>query len=116
MDIIDSLFDLFCGQAVNGGLLENNVDSEIWPATGDVYPFPSHSSFQVSLLATPLVNESPTKVWANQIFIPLFIQIGNDGTFARSKFHDFHIRFDNFLKQILYTGPINIPIINFLLF
>ena len=62
VDVVDCVFDLNDGQAVDCGLFKNAVDSEVRPLSVNVYSLPSNPSFQVPLLIAPLVYEGPTKI------------------------------------------------------
>lgn len=47
------------GKTVNGSLLENTIEAEVWPFFEDINPFPDNASFEIPLLAFPLINKGP---------------------------------------------------------
>lgn len=73
-------------QTVNGSLLENAIEAEIWPFLEHINPFPDNASFQIPLLAFPLINKGPGEITANQLLIPPLIEILDHGGFATANF------------------------------
>lgn len=56
LDEVDGPLQLRWGQAIQGSLLEDAVDTPVWPLLGDIHSFPPHPSFEVPFLALLLVD------------------------------------------------------------
>ena len=113
---VNCLFELVWRQTIQGSFLEYTVDSPVRPLFGHIHSLPMNASLQISFLTFFLVDEGPTKIRADQIFVTPTIKRIDHCTFSASQLQHSSMLIHEFSEEIFEQMWRNIPIINFLLF
>lgn len=69
LDEVDCFFELALREAVEGSLLKDTTDVPVRPFLCYVNSLPVYPSLEIPFLTLFLVDESPTKIRANQVLI-----------------------------------------------